>query len=288
MSYNNKHLKGWIRVVVLLIFSVFFGNIFKLIGILIAGVDTQIPIHESSVYQLLIITFFDFIGTIAIIFILLKILDNESILNIGLKLKHRVSDILIGIITGFTIMGLATLFLVAIDNINFKAINFEFNNLVYAFLLFVFVAIKEEIVYRGYILRNLMYSFNKYIALIASAILFSLMHAMNPDVQYIQLLNLFLAGLLLGISYIHNKNLWFPISLHFSWNFFMSLLGLNASENDPYSLIKFDDTGTNLINIGTYSFDKSYIYTILNVILIICVFIWYRYKSEKMNSQVSS
>ena len=185
-------------------------------------------------------------------------------------------------------MGLATLFLVAIDNINFKAINFEFNNLVYAFLLFVFVAIKEEIVYRGYILRNLMYSFNKYIALIASAILFSLMHAMNPDVQYIQLLNLFLAGLLLGISYIHNKNLWFPISLHFSWNFFMSLLGLNASENDPYSLIKFDDTGTNLINIGTYSFDKSYIYTILNVILIICVFIWYRYKSEKMNSQVSS
>jgi len=74
-----------------------------------------------------------------------------------------------------------------------------------------------------------MYSFGKPIALVVSAILFSIMHGQNPAFDYLAFINLFLAGVMLGLPYIFNKNLWFPIALHFSWNFFQSLFGFKVS-----------------------------------------------------------
>jgi len=281
MTYNNKHIKGWIRVIILLVAFIFFGNFFKLIGAIVADVDVYSPIHESPIHKLLIFTFIECIGVVLIILLILKIIDSESFLDLGLRIKNKLFNIFIGILVGFTIMSLATFFLMLVGEITFKELNFNLKKILCLFLLFSIVAFKEEVLYRGYILRNLLYSFNKYFALLISAILFSLMHGMNPDIGYIELVNLFLAGVLLGISYTYDKNLWFPIALHFSWNFFQSLLGLNASENDPYSLIKFDTTANSFINISNYTFDISFLYTFMNIILIICVFIWYRYKAKK-------
>ena len=59
---------------------------------------------------------------------------------------------------------------------------------------------------------------------------------------------LFLAGVLLGVSYVYTKNLWFPVALHFSWNFFEALFGFNVSGQDFYSLIDFNITEKNLLN----------------------------------------
>jgi membrane protease YdiL (CAAX protease family) len=40
------------------------------------------------------------------------------------------------------------------------------------------------------------------------------------------------AGLLLGAAYIYAKNLWFPIAIHFAWNFTQSaIFGANVSGN---------------------------------------------------------
>lgn len=281
MTYNNKHIKGWIRVIILLVAFIFFGNFFKLIGAIVADVDVYSPIHESPLHKLLVFTFIDCIGVVLIILLLLKIIDRESFLDLGLRIKNKLFNIFIGILAGFTIMSLATFFLMLIGEITFKDLNFDLKKLLYLFFLFSIAAFKEEIFYRGYILRNLLYSFNKYFAVLISAILFSLMHGMNPDIGYIELVNLFLAGVLLGISYTYDKNLWFPFALHFSYNFFQSLLGLNARENDPYSLIEFNITADSLINISHYTFDKFFLYTFINIILIICLLIWYSYKAKR-------
>ena len=60
-------------------------------------------------------------------------------------------------------------------------------------LLFTIVAIVEEVLFRGYILKNLMSSFNKYIALFFSSILFSLLYSFYIDNLHfnlaVQLLN---------------------------------------------------------------------------------------------------
>lgn len=124
---------------------------------------------------------------------------------------------------------------------------------------------------RGYVLRNLMYSFNKYIALIWSSILFSLMHGFNPNIDTFALIELFLAGILLGQSYIYTKNLWFPIALHFSWNFFQTHFGFNVSGQDTYSLIEFSIVENNLWNGGDFGFEGSWLSIISSIIMIILV-----------------
>jgi hypothetical protein len=96
------------------------------------------------------------------------------------------------------------------------------------------VAVVEETLFRGYVLKNFMESFNKYAALIISSGLFSSMHYFNLDFDLFSFFSLFLAGILFGISYIYTKNLWFPIALHLSWNLFQALFGLMSAEVIPF------------------------------------------------------
>nr|WP_321412929.1 CPBP family intramembrane glutamic endopeptidase [uncultured Allomuricauda sp.] len=132
------------------------------------------------------------------------------------------------------ILGLGLL--VLFGQLKVIGINFIWNEfLLTMVLMFSFPFLKKF--YSGVILRNFMESMNKYVALLVSALLFALMHAANPKLSLIGNINLFLAGVVLGLPYIYTKNLMFPIAFHFSWNFFQSLFGFNVSGLDSYSLI---------------------------------------------------
>lgn len=126
-----------------------------------------------------------------------------------------------------------------------------------------------------------MISFNKYVALIVSSILFSLMHGFNPNIDLFSLFNIFLAGILLGLSYIYTKNLWFPIALHLSWNLFQTIFGFNVSGQDSYSLIEFSIYENNLLNGGDFGFEGSILSVISMIITIIGI--WIYYNREKTN-----
>ena len=84
-----------------------------------------------------------------------------------------------------------------------------------------------------------MFSMNKYLTLIVSSSLFTLLHIMNPNTDWFSFLSLFIAEILLGITYIQNRNLWFPIAIHFSLNFFQSLFGFNVSGQDFFQFSIF-------------------------------------------------
>ena len=107
------------------------------------------------------------------------------------------------------------------------------------------------------------------------------MHGFNPNIDLFGFLDLFLAGILLGVSYIFTKNLWFPITLHFSWNFFQSLLGFNVSGQDSYSLIEFKITEKNILNGGDFGFEGS-IFSIIAQLIFISI-IWYYYNKNQFN-----
>lgn len=110
------------------------------------------------------------------------------------------------------------------------------------------VAFAEELVFRGYILNNLLQSMNKWTALIISSLLFTLFHLSNPDISLLALLNIFLSGLMLGINYIFTKNLWFAILLHFSWNFYEGpILGYKVSGLTLESLLQQELTGNPIL-----------------------------------------
>ena len=143
--------------------------------------------------------------------------------------------------------------------------------------IFIFVAISEELFLRGYVLNNLLVSFNKYIALLISSLLFSLMHGANPNFSLIPFIGLFIAGLFFGLSYIFTRSLWFPIALHFSWNFFQgTIFGFNVSGKDTYSLLATKNNSLNVWNGGDFGFEGSILSIILQIIAIGIVFIIFK------------
>jgi len=94
-------------------------------------------------------------------------------------------------------------------------------------------AIIEEILFRGILFRIPEEKLGSYISLIISALVFGALHMSNPNSSLSAGIGLAIqAGLLLGAAYIYSRNLWFPIAIHFAWNFMQSaIFGANVSGN---------------------------------------------------------
>ena len=266
------------RIVLFMISYFIIIGIFQYVGIIIADVDITDSENTKSSIQQLTISVFDLFGTFLLLYLFMKFVDKEQFIKLGFQTKNRLKEFVSGIILGLVIMSLGYLLLIYFEEVWFFKVNFNFNELMISILLFTIVAIVEEVLFRGYILKNLMSSFNKYIALFFSSILFSLLHSFNPNIDMFSLLVLFLAGIVLGLSYIYTKNLWFPIALHLSWNLFQTLLGFNISGQDTYSIIEFQINEGNLINGGSFGFEGSYLAIIAEVLIIIGIAIYYKRK----------
>lgn len=92
-------------------------------------------------------------------------------------------------------------------------------------------AVFEEVLFRGVVFRIVEESLGSYAALGISAAIFGAVHLVSPNSTVALAISLAVqAGLLLGVAYIWARNLWFPIAVHFAWNFAQSgLFGANTS-----------------------------------------------------------
>ena len=147
-------------------------------------------------------------------------------------------------------------------------------------LFFFLVAVSEELLGRGFILgRMLDEGIHKYVALFISAMLFSLMHLFNPNFALVPFLNILLAGIFLGASYIYTRNLSFPIALHWFWNWIQGpVLGYKVSGNEfsSESLLVLHLPEENLINGGTFGFEGSILCSFLLILGTILILNRYR------------
>lgn len=82
------------------------------------------------------------------------------------------------------------------------------------------VAVAEEVLFRGVIFRLVQQRWGTWIALAASALLFGLVHLVNPGATLWGAFAVAVeAGLMLGAAYVATGSLWLPIGLHLGWNF---------------------------------------------------------------------
>lgn len=85
-------------------------------------------------------------------------------------------------------------------------------------------AIWEEVAFRGFLLNRLEKITSIHVASFIIAALFGVLHLLSPVKSVEVVLCTFLAGLFLNYSFLRTKNLLFVIAIHFSWNFFTSIL----------------------------------------------------------------
>lgn len=262
MEKNKSSFRGWAIILLFIIPYLIIVGLFQLLGAGIAGVDIVEESYMQTMREHATISFFDLIGTFLIVGIFFGSTFKKPFIDIGFHIYGRWRDIGTGLLIGFSIMGLVFLFYWLTMQIEVDSLNFNLTNLSWLFVLFLCVAISEELLCRGFILNSLMLSVNRYSALIVSSLIFSLLHYFNPNVNTLSLFNLFLAGLVLGLPYIYTQNLWLPISMHFSWNFFQSIFGFNVSGLNTYSLLETTLPSLNTFNGGEFGFEGSFLCTI--------------------------
>ncbi len=277
----QPYLKGWARAILIIPTYLIIGGVFQLLGMYAVGADIEQNMASYTLMQNLIVMVFTLAGTVFTVSLFIHYIDRCSLKQLGFQRQHAGSDSLLGLLLGAAIMSLGFYSLLWMGEIGIAGIHADFLNLLFCFLLFVMVSVSEELLFRGYVLNNLMQSFNKYIALLASSVLFALMHLANPNFGWVELLSLTLAGIVLGLSYVYTKSLWFPIALHFSWNFFQGpIFGFNISGNGFYSLIAQTRMEDNFINGGAFGFEGSLLSLCLSVLAI--GFIWWKFKPKTL------
>lgn len=281
---NIKNHNGWIKSLLAFFFLLFIPQTLGVVILLIAGYDlSKMSSGKIDLNTMIILEYSMIFFMVILLWLFMKFIDKQPFIQIGLQTKGRLKEFNYGIFLGFIIMGAAFLFLFSINEIVFVDFSFNLNKVLLSIVLFTGVSVFEEVVFRGYMLKNLLESFNPYLALFISSIFFSLIHGSNPNVTTLGLCNIFLAGFFLGASYVFTKNLWFPIALHFSWNFFQSMFGFKVSGLDSYSIIEFTIPENNMLNGGEFGFESSYLSII---ILILGIFIIWNY--FKNNSLIES
>ena len=275
---NIDKSQGWKNILKIIIPYFLSVGLFDLIGFYLVGLDiAKYKIIEETTEQRFIITFFSLLGTCVVVWLFRKYIDHKTFTSLGFNKTFLIKDIFLGLAFGFVIMLIGFTCLFFTKQIIFLNIQFKPIELLLSVGIFIFVAISEELFLRGYVLNNLLVSFNKYIALLISSLLFSLMHGINPNFSLISFIGLFFAGLFFGLSYIFTRSLWFPIALHFSWNFFQgTTFGFNVSGKDTYSLIATKNNSLNIWNGGNFGFEGSILSIILQLIAIGIVFIIFK------------
>jgi len=83
---------------------------------------------------------------------------------------------------------------------------------------FGFPAAAEEALMRGYLLQALAEAWGGGWGLWITSILFGALHLGNPNVSWIALANILLAGLFLGVVYLRTASLWWATGVHLGWN----------------------------------------------------------------------
>lgn len=279
---TSSSVKGWVRPLLILIPYLIIGGIFQAIGFWIVGLDPKDYLLPRTSMQNFVISLFTLIGTIVVIALFRRGVDNDSFRSLGFYPKGCNKELIMGLSLGALIITSGFVILILMNEIQWVGINANSSDFMFGFLFFVAIALTEELLVRGYILNNLMLSMPRMVALLISAVIFSLMHIFNADFTWISFWDILLGGMLLGLSYIYTKSLWFPIALHFSWNFFQgTIFGFNVSGHVTYSLFAQSRTADSYWNGGKFGFEGSVLSIIFQLIAIFGIWWYFNRKSNR-------
>jgi membrane protease YdiL (CAAX protease family) len=148
--------------------------------------------------------------------------------------------------------------------------------LVASAVLFVVAALAEEAIFRGYPLQTLARARLALFGVLLTSFGFLFIHIGNPNIsEGIPYLNLLVAGIWLAVAYLHTRDLWFPLGIHWGWNWALgSLFGLPVSGIEsiaPHPALKGTDLGPVWLTGGSFGIEGGIACTIALVISTIII-----------------
>jgi hypothetical protein len=172
---------------------------------------------------------FDLILSVALLYICAKYIEKRPFLSYGFSgctvgggLKETMAGAAVAAFMVSTVM--LILFLTGSYQVFAAGWHIEF----LTFLPFLLVAaMREEVMFRGYVLQTLEKSWGTIGAIVISSLMFGFLHMINfeagiqwPAKIYSCVCLSIDAGLVFAVAYLINRRLWFPFGLHVTWNVF--------------------------------------------------------------------
>jgi hypothetical protein len=264
---------SWIKVVLFLYCFLLSSGIFHLI-LVIPGkpiINIFLILVDSfgrwAYREFVTIMLANQLTSIYWVWIFHTVVNKQSFNSLGLKLNGFKKDLIYGLLIGFGIMIAGISILYSFNPRSFEPIQFSLSHHLLYVIILSLVAFGQEIAFRGFVLQTLSDSMNRYLAIGLTSLAYVFIQAhigiwgidfnmiiIQPLVSF----NLFLFGVLLGLFCIYRKNLWFAISMNFSWAYFSGPI-CNSWGMMPLETV-FGDS------LNHYNLNGSFLLTVLFII----------------------
>lgn len=203
--------------------------------------------------------------------------------SLGLSFHTRwFQHLLVGTGIGVASLALATAIATVGGGLRFAISGVELfplvaRTLVLSGVVFVVAALAEEALFRGYPLQTLTRAQLAVLGVLLTSVPFAAIHLQNPNVaKGFTFINTALAGVWLAVAYLRTRSLWFPLGVHWSWNWALgSLFGLPVSgitRLAPNPLLQATDLGPAWLTGGSYGIEGGLACTV--ALVISTIFIW--------------
>jgi membrane protease YdiL (CAAX protease family) len=278
---------GWLRVLAYIV--CFLLTALIIISILVFGFHRAV-FNSSGLQSFLkgdnlqITTVVFFIMSLGVTYVFRRWVDRKSFVSLGFNLDDRWREAAAGGTLAIFIISATSLLLMATGHLKWTEIIFDPKTLFLSFGSIILVAISEELIFRGYILNNLMASFSKWMALSISAVLFMIFHW--TSLGFFPMAISLVLGFILGLNYIYSRNLWFSVCFHAGWKFMVGpILGFSGNESFQ-TLLQTEMNGDETITGGTYGIEGSVLLLTVSLLALITLFLFLQKKFNPLSQPV--
>lgn len=199
------------RIVLYFVGAGLLGFLFDLVGVPVLRL-LRVPEPAKPLESL---------AAILALVLLVRFVERRRLKEAGLGAAGLVRDTAAGFLAGAVLMSMAIGAMALAGVYRVQSVQLSWAVLGLGLWHYLWVGVFEEVLIRGAVFRILEEWLGSWMALGISALVFGLLHLMNPGASLFAALAIAAeAGILLGAAYMLTRNLWMAIGIHWAWNFF--------------------------------------------------------------------